>query len=93
MEAKRNAYRIFVGKPEGKRSLRRPRRKWVNIKMDPRGTVWGGMNWINLPQDRDQWRTLVNTVMYLRVPLNTGKFLNLAAQLAASQEGISPISE
>jgi hypothetical protein len=55
----RNAYRILVGKPEGKRPLGRPRRRWV---------VWDDMDWIKLAQDRDQWRTLVNTVMNLRVP-------------------------
>jgi hypothetical protein len=60
-----------VGKPEGKRPLGRPRRRWVdNIKMDLRewgwdGMVWDGMDWILLAQDRDQWRALVNTVMNL----------------------------
>jgi hypothetical protein len=65
----RNAYRILVGKPEGKRPLGRSRCRWVdNIKIDLRETRWDGMNWINLVQDRDQWRALVNTVMNLRVP-------------------------
>jgi hypothetical protein len=51
------------------RALGRPRRRWVdNIKMDLRETVWDGMDWIDLAQDRDQWRALVNTVMNLRVP-------------------------
>jgi hypothetical protein len=51
---KRNAYRILVGKPEGKRSLGRPRRRWMNnIKLDLREIGWGGMGWINLIQDRD----------------------------------------
>jgi hypothetical protein len=69
MEEKRNAYRILVGKPEGKRPLGRPRRRWVdNIKMDLREIRWDGMDWIELAQDRDQWRALVNTVMNLRVP-------------------------
>jgi hypothetical protein len=64
----RNAYRILVGKPEGKRPLGRPRRRWEdNIKMDFREIGWGGMNWIDLDQDRDQWKALVNTVMKLRV--------------------------
>jgi hypothetical protein len=64
-----NAYRILVGKPEGKRSLGRPRRRWVdNIKMDPREMGWAGMDWIDLAQDRDQWRALVNSVMNLRIP-------------------------
>jgi hypothetical protein len=66
---KMNAYRILVGKPEGKRALGRPRRRWVgNIKMDLREIGWDGMDWIDLAQNRDQWRALVNTVMNLRVP-------------------------
>jgi hypothetical protein len=65
----RNAYRIWVGKPEGKRLLGRPRRRWVdNIKMDLREVGWDGMDWIELAQDRGQWKALVNTVMNLRVP-------------------------
>jgi hypothetical protein len=69
MGAKRNAYRILVGKPDGKRPLGRSRRRWVdNIKMDLGEIGWDGMDWIDLPQDMDQWRTLVNTVMNLRVP-------------------------
>jgi hypothetical protein len=65
MGEKRNAYRIWVGKPEGKRPLGRPRRRWVdNIKMDLRKTEWDGVDWI----DMDHWRALVNTVLNLRVP-------------------------
>jgi hypothetical protein len=68
-EEKRNAYRILVRKPEGKRPLGRSRRRWVdNIKMDLREIGWDDMDWIDLAQDRDQWRALVNTVMNLRVP-------------------------
>jgi hypothetical protein len=68
MEEKRNAYRILVEKPEGKIPLGRPRRRWVdNIKMDLREIGWDGMDWIDLAQERDQWRALVNTVMNLRV--------------------------
>jgi hypothetical protein len=58
-----------VGKPEGKRPLGRPRRRWVvNIKMDLGEIGWDGRDWIELAQDRNQWRALVNTVMNLRVP-------------------------
>jgi hypothetical protein len=64
MGEKRNACRILVGKPEGKRPLGRPRRRWVDL----REIGWGGMDSIDLAQDRDYWRTLVNTVMNLRVP-------------------------
>jgi hypothetical protein len=65
----RDAYRISFGKPEGKRPLGRPRRRWVdNIKMDLREIRWDCMDWIELVQDRDQWRALVNTVMKFRVP-------------------------
>jgi hypothetical protein len=68
--------RILVGKSEGKRLLGTPRSRWVdNIKVDLRVTGWGGMYWINLAQDRDQWRALVNTVINLRIPQNVGKFL------------------
>jgi hypothetical protein len=69
MGGKRNAYKILVGKSEGKRPLGRPRRRWVNnIKMDLRVIGWGGMDWIDLAPDRDYWRALVNTVMNFRVP-------------------------
>jgi hypothetical protein len=65
----RNAYRILLGKPEGKRPLGRPRRRWKNIiRMDLKEIEWGGIDWIDLAQNRDQWRALVNTVMKLRVP-------------------------
>jgi hypothetical protein len=68
MGEKRNAYKILVGKPKGKRALRSPRRGSVdNVKMDLREIGWRGMDWIDLAQDRNQWRALVNTVMNLRV--------------------------
>jgi hypothetical protein len=59
----RNAYRILVGKPKGKRPLGRPRHRWVdNIEMDLRETGWDVVDWIDMAQDTDQWRALVNTV-------------------------------
>jgi hypothetical protein len=68
-EDERNAYIILVGKPEGKRPLGRPRCRLVdNVKMDLREIRLGGMDFIDLAQDRDQWRALVNTVTNLQVP-------------------------
>jgi hypothetical protein len=64
----RNMYRFLVGKPKGKRLLERPRRRWKDgIKMDLRETGWESVEWINLAQDRDRWRALVNAAMNLRV--------------------------
>jgi hypothetical protein len=68
MEEERNVYRVLMGKPEGKRPLGRPRRRWEDgIRMDLRDTGWGSVDWIQLAQDRDRWWALVNTVMNLRV--------------------------
>jgi hypothetical protein len=66
---KRNAYRLLVGKPEGKRLLGRPRSRWVdNIRMDLGKVGWSVVDWIGLAKDRNRWRALVNSVLNLRVP-------------------------
>jgi hypothetical protein len=68
MGERRGAYRALVGKPEGRRPLGKPWRRWKdNIKMYLREVAWGGMDWINVAQDRDRWRALVNAIMNLRV--------------------------
>jgi hypothetical protein len=68
MREKRNAYRLLMGKPEGKRPLGRPRCRWVdNIKIDLLEIDWGSVDWIGLAQDRNRWRALVNVVMNLWV--------------------------
>jgi hypothetical protein len=65
----KNLYKILIGKPGRKRPFGRPRRRWKdNINTDVREIGWEGVIWIHLAQDRDQWRTLANTVMNLRVP-------------------------
>jgi hypothetical protein len=65
----RCVYRVFVGRPEGKKPLGRPRLRWEdNIKMDFREMGINGKNWFRLAQDRVQWRTFVNTIMNLRAP-------------------------
>jgi len=65
----RGVYRFLLGKPEGRRPLGRPRRRWVDIiRMDLQEVGFGYMDWIWLAQDRDRWRTLLSAVMGLRVP-------------------------
>ena len=65
----RSVYRVLVGKPEGKRPLGRPRRRWEdNIKMDLQEVGCGGVDWIELAQNKDRWRALVSTAMKIRVP-------------------------
>jgi hypothetical protein len=69
MGEERGAYRVLVGKPEGKKLLGRPRRRWVdNIRMDLQEVGCGDVDWIGLAQDRDGWRRLVSAVINLRVP-------------------------
>jgi hypothetical protein len=68
MGEKRNAYRLLMGKPEGKRPLGRPRRRWVyNIRMDLGEVGCGDVDWIGLAKNRNRWRALVNSVLNLRV--------------------------
>ena len=72
----RGVYRVLEGEPEGKRPLGKPRRKWVdNIKKDLQDVGYGSMDWMDVAQDRDRWRALVNAVMNFRVPSNAGNVL------------------
>jgi hypothetical protein len=68
MGESRGAYRVSVGKPEGRTALVTPRRRWDNIKMDLRTVGWGVADWITLPYDKNWWQALVNAVMDLQVP-------------------------
>jgi hypothetical protein len=86
---KRNVYRLLVGKPEGKRPLGRPRRRWIdNIKMDLTEIGLSVVDWIGLAQDRYRWRALVNSVMNLRFHKILGNY-RVAAQLVASRVELS----
>jgi len=79
-------YRVLVWKPEGKRPLGRPRRRWVdNIRMNLQEVGCGYMDWIGLAQDRDGWRTLVSAVMNLRVPWNAGNYLTSCKPVSFSR--------
>ena len=82
----RGVYRVLVGKPEGRRPLGRPRRRWVdNIRIDLQEVGCGYMHWIGLAQDRDRWRTLVRAVMNLPVPWNAGNFLTSCKPVSFSR--------
>jgi len=71
-----DVYSVLVGKPDEKRLLGRPRRRWEgNIKMDFQEVGWGGMDWTDVAHNRERWPVLVNAVMNLRVPCNVGNFL------------------
>jgi hypothetical protein len=77
MGEERGVYRVLVGRPKGKRPLGKPRRMWEdNIKMDLREIGIDGTNWIQLAQDRVQWRAFVNTVMNLRFPYESRIFFD-----------------
>ena len=79
-------YRVLVGKPEGRRPLGRPRRRWVdNIRLDLQEVGCGYMDWIGLAQDRDRWWTLVSVIMNLRVPWNAGNFLTSCKPVSFSR--------
>jgi hypothetical protein len=89
MGEERGVQRMLVGKPEGKRPLERPRRRWEdNIKMDVQKVGGGREDWMELAQDRDGWRALVITVKNLQVPKSAGNFLTSCEDWSASQEGL-----
>jgi hypothetical protein len=68
-------YKILIGKPEGKRQLRRPRHRWEDTRMEHRKIGWEGVNWMFLVQKRNQWQAFVNAVMNLQVPKKAGNFI------------------
>ena len=86
MGEERGVYRVLVGKPERKRPLGRPRRRWVdNIRTELQEVGCGYMDWIGLAQDRESWRTLVSAVMNLQVPWNVGNFLTSCKPVSFSR--------
>jgi hypothetical protein len=93
MGEKRKAYRFLVGKPEGRRPIGRPRRRWVDstrIKMDFLEIGWGGVDWIGLAEDRDKWRALLNAVMNFGLHKMRGNY-RVATPFIASRVVLSSI--
>jgi hypothetical protein len=88
MGEKRNAYKLLVGKLERRRPLGRPRRRWLDIRMDLAEVGCGDVDWIGLAQDRDRWRTLVNSLLNIRVLQNAGKLSSVQTtrDLSSSME-------
>jgi len=81
MGERRGIYRVWVGKPEGKRSLRRPRQRWEdNIRIDLQEVGCGSIDWIELAQDRNMWRDVVKAVMNLWAPQNAGNSIKIIPQ-------------
>jgi hypothetical protein len=91
MGEERNVYKVLMGKPQGKRPLGRPRRRWEEgIGMDLKEIDWGSVGWIQLAQDRDRWRAVVSAVMNLRVMARRGvSRLNLQALCKRHSECVS----
>ena len=85
MGEERGVYMVFLGKPEGKRPLGRPRRRWADIRMNLQEVGCGYMDWIGLAEDRDRWRTLVSAVMNLGVSRNAGNFLTSCKPVSFSR--------
>jgi hypothetical protein len=85
MGESKDAYRVLMGKPEGRRLLEKLRHRWEDYsKMDLREIGWGGINWIDLAQVRGKWRAFVNAVKNLRVPQSAGNFLTSLGRVSFS---------